>query len=71
MSQMSSKHFPCLLLDKGCNKYEFRSPIQTMFSLNKNASSSAFDNSVVKMLLSTEGGLYALINANCRCPMRK
>ena len=68
---MSSKHFPCLLLDKSCNKSEFRSPIQTMFSLNKNASSSAFDNSVVKTLLSTECGLYALINANYRCPIRK
>ena len=35
MSQMSSKHFPCLLLDKGCNNPEFRSPIQTMFHLIK------------------------------------
>ena len=63
---MSSKHFPYLSLDRGCNQSEFRYPIKTMFSLNKNASSSAFDNSVVKTLLSTEGGLYALFNPNCR-----
>ena len=70
MSQISNKHFPCLLLDRGCNKSEFKSPVQTMFSLNRNASSNTIDNSVVNALLSTEGGLYALINANCRCPMR-
>ena len=50
---------------------EFRSPIQMTFSHSRNASSSTLVILLVNVMLSTDGGLYALIRANCRCPICK
>ncbi len=63
---MLSKHLPSLLSHKGCKISEFKSPMQIMFSHNTNASSNTLDSSQVNVLLSKDGGLYALTNVKCR-----
>ena len=63
------KVFSYLLLCRGWSISQFSSPIQMILSLSRVASYSMLESSVVKVVLSTAGSLYALSRANCLRPI--